>query len=308
MQRKPINPSAYIALAEALTVIFWNKRPFERYLRGMLKDHGELLLGLDFKGVTKRETAGQVVEQLQTNEHRFLDLITVLMLDIASMESFPNLRQQVDSVVLLAKAEAAVAEVRKWAKKQDGILREHEDQAREMAEAGKRDTEARIFTSVHDDLRERFFAMHSATDPHKRGTSLEQFINELFGLYDLEPRASYSLDCEQIDGAFTFNTHDYILEAKWWKEPVGRPLLDIFKTNIERKAKNTLGLYVSVNGFTGDAISVYGYGTPFITMEGMDFMAVLDRRIRLDELIQHKKRHASETGQCYYPVTAILGR
>lgn len=35
-------------------------------------------------------------------------------------------------------------------------------------------------------------------------------------------------------------------------------------------------------------------------------MAVLDQRIRLDELMRRKKRHASETGHCFLPVSKIF--
>lgn len=125
-------------------------------------------------------------------------------------------------------------------------------------------------------------------------------------MYDLEPRASYSLDHEQIDGAFSFNTDHYVLEAKWWKEAIGRRELDVFKANIERKGKNTLGLYVSMSGYSTDALAVYSYSTPFITMDGSDFMAVLDQRIRLDDLLDRKKGHASQTGHCYLPVSKIF--
>lgn len=61
-----------------------------------------------------------------------------------------------------------------------------------------------------------------------------------------------------------------------------------------------------MNGFTSDALAVYSYSTPFITMDGLDFMAVLDQRIRLDELIRRKKRHASETSHCSLPVAKIF--
>jgi hypothetical protein len=50
-------------------------------------------------------------------------------------------------------------------------------------------------------------------DPHARGRALETFLNELFRLFDLDPQAAYSLEREQIDGAFSFDTDDYVLEA-----------------------------------------------------------------------------------------------
>ncbi|MGW6791876.1 restriction endonuclease [Streptomyces chartreusis] len=304
-RKKTMNPSAYLALVEALTAVFWNKRPFESYVRGMLKDHSELLARLDFN-VTKREVSGQLVDLLRANEARYLDVTVALMLDVADMETFPNLVSQPDSEVMVAKATAAVADLRRWTAKQREVIAEHEAHAVTIAESAKKAQDGRAFAQAHDDLKQRFIVMLSATDKHQRGRDFEGFINELFGLYDLEPRASYVMEHEQIDGAFSFDTDHYVLEAKWWKDAIGRPLLDVFKANIERKGKNTLGLYISTSGFTSDALDVYAYSTPFITMDGLDFMAVLDQRIRLDELMRRKKRHASETGHCSLPVAKIF--
>lgn len=304
-RNKKINPSAYNALAYALWRVIWNKDEFERYVRGMLQDHSELLARLDF-GRTKRETAGELVDLLRANEARYLDVTVALMLDIAGMDRFPNLERQVDGAEKVALAEAAVAELRRWTGKQQEIIKEHEEHAASIAESAKQAQAIRAFTEAHEDLKQRFLVMHSATDKHQRGRDFEGFINEVFALYDLEPRASYSLEYEQLDGAFSLDTDHYVLEAKWWAERIGRPLLDIFKANIERKGKNTLGLYVSMSGFTSDALDVYAYSTPFITMDGGDFMAVLEQRIRLDELMRRKKRHASETGHCYLPVSKIF--
>ncbi|MEU2429851.1 restriction endonuclease [Streptomyces sp. NPDC007861] len=302
---KAINPSAYNALADALTVIFWNKPPFARYVRGMLQQHSELLARLDF-GATKRETSGLLVDLLRANEARYRDLTIRIMLDIAEMKRFPNLEQQVDRDEMVPKAEAAVAVLREWTERQREALREQEEHAATIADNAKGARQSRLFNEDHEALKQRFFELHAASDPHQRGRDFEGFINKLFGLYDLEPRASYSLDYEQIDGAFTFETDHYVLEAKWWKEAIGRRELDIFKGNIERKGKNTLGLYVSMSGFTSDALAVYSLSTPFVTIDGSDFMAVLDQRIRLDDLMRRKKRHASETGHCFLPVSKIF--
>ncbi|MFE2565944.1 restriction endonuclease [Streptomyces mirabilis] len=303
--RRKMNPSAYLALVEALTFIFWNKGPFELYVRGMLQDHSELLARLDF-GATKREVSGQLVKLLRANEARYLDLTVALMLDIAEMETFPNLTSQPDGDGMVVKAKAAVAELKRWTTKQREVIAEHEAHAVAIAESAKQAQDGRAFAQAHEELKQRFIVMHSAANPQQRGTEFEGFINELFALYDLEPRAAYVMEHEQIDGAFSFDTDHYVLEAKWCKDRIGRPLLDIFKANIERKGKNTLGLYISMSGFTSDALAVYSLSTPFITMDGVDFMAVLDQRIRLDELLRRKKRHASETGHCSLPVAKIF--
>jgi hypothetical protein len=41
-------------------------------------------------------------------------------------------------------------------------------------------------------------------------------------------------------------------------------------------------------------------------MDGMDLMAVLDRRIALDDLLLRKRRHAAQTGEVYLRVSDVL--
>ncbi len=88
---KRIDARAYNALADALAVIFWNKQPLARYLRGMLRDVPERLADLDFYGEKKRETAGRLVDHLLDEEARYQAVTIALMLNIAAMDSFPNL-------------------------------------------------------------------------------------------------------------------------------------------------------------------------------------------------------------------------
>lgn len=304
---KKLNPQAYNALADALRLVFWNKPPFERYIRGMLDGCPEILSRLDF-GQTKRESSNQLVNVLRANEHRYLDVIVALMLDVANMDRFPNLEQQNDATEMIAKANKAVAELRRWTKTHQAIVDEQQASAADITARAKKDQDERRFAEAHENLMAHFMQLHAATDAQQRGRDFEDFLTELFALYDLEPRFSYVMEHEQIDGAFVFNTDHYVVEAKWLKERAGRRLLDEFKANVERKGKNTLGLYVSLNGFTSDAVTVYSFSTPFITMDGTDIMAVLERRIRLDELIAHKKTHASQTGQCHLPVSEIFDR
>nr|MDT0665841.1 hypothetical protein [Micromonospora sp. DSM 115978] len=97
---KRIQPRAYEALAEALAVIYWNKTPFERYLRRSLRDYPELLAGLAFGG-TKRDVAGELVDLLGANEDRYQGVTLGLMLDVSSFESFPNLERQIDGKYLI---------------------------------------------------------------------------------------------------------------------------------------------------------------------------------------------------------------
>jgi len=77
--------------------------------------------------------------------------------------------------------------------------------------------------------------------PHERGRRLEQFLNSLFALHDLGPRAAYNLQHQQIDGAFTFDTDDYLLEAAGGRPRCNPPMSTHFKAKVESKAKHTFG-------------------------------------------------------------------
>jgi hypothetical protein len=304
---KKIDPNAYNALAEALSVIYWNKRPWARFLRGLLGDAPELLAGLDLEGeTTKRETAGKLVEKLMANERKYQALTISLMLAVARMERFPNLEQQEDRAEKVARAEAAVSELRKWTGWHQAVVDEHEKYAADLARAAEEADKSRAFSESLAKLRDQFLTMHASTNPQARGKKFEDLINELFGLFDLEPRAAYSLEREQIDGSFSFETDDYIMEARWWNEPIGRGHLDVFARKIERKGKNALGLFISVNGYTQDALEEYSSSTPFITMDGMDFTIILEERVRLPDLLRRKKRHANDTGNCYFPASRMF--
>src|SRR5437870_2131889 len=101
LKAKRIDVQAYNALAEALAVIYWNKKPWARYLRNMLRDAPEVLSGLDFYGDTKRETAGRIVDNLLADEAKYQAVTIALMLNVASMDGFPNLQGHEDSAHLI---------------------------------------------------------------------------------------------------------------------------------------------------------------------------------------------------------------
>jgi hypothetical protein len=85
---------------------------------------------------------------------------------------------------------------------------------------------------------------------------------------------------------------------------VHRP--DIFAAKVRRKGKNAVGLFISVNGFTEPFKAAYRESTPFITMDGADIYSVFENRVRLDDLIRAKKRHANETGSCFLPASQVV--
>jgi hypothetical protein len=305
---KQISAQAYQALREALAVIVWNKRPFEPYVKAALRDSPELLAGLPF-GEPKRLVADVLVDRLIANEGTCQEITLNLMLEIASMTAFPNIdliKDEQDRLLRLETAQRAVAHLRQVTDQYAGLVTERERIVAEREARRAQDEAQRTFADEVDQLRRRFLTLQEESNPQRRGKALEPLLTDLFVLFDMEPRLSYDLEHEQIDGSLSFDTDDYIIEARWRAEPESRGDADIFAAKVRRKGKNALGLFVSVSGLSKDALDQYSESTPFMAMDGSDLYLVLDQRIRLDDPLKLKKRHANETGGCYLPASAVL--
>jgi DNA repair ATPase RecN len=149
---KRISPGAYQALREALPVVFWYKRPFESHLRMALRDHPELLVGLNFRD-TKRLAADELVDRLAQREDRYQQASLQLMTEVASMERFHDLEKLEDAPLRLADARAAVAELRRWTEKYSDTITERDRVAAELAAAMQQAEAARRFADEIEALR-----------------------------------------------------------------------------------------------------------------------------------------------------------
>ncbi len=179
---KRISTDAYQALRDALAVIVWNKRPFESYVRTALRENPELLAGLPFSE-PKRVVADALVDRLVEKEQKYQSVALTLMLEVASMESFPNIEQikdQEDRTLRLAEAKQAVAHLARLTKSYSNAMTE-----RERREADKEATRAqqdaqRRFSDEIDALRQRFLGLQSEENHQKRGKEFEPLLTAFF--------------------------------------------------------------------------------------------------------------------------------
>lgn len=304
---KRIAPGAYDALLEALAVVYWKKSDLERFLRSQLKGSPELLAGLNFDD-PKRRTAEALVGALSQEEDKYQATSIALLEQLAAFDDFPHLRRWDDADQLIENATAAVAEARKWVVEHSEITARRRAAEEQAAERREQDAARHSMSAKLAELKQLYLDWSSdPRDPQSRGRALEGLLNSLFRLWDLTPRGPFVLANEQIDGAFTFDTDDYILEARWRTDPTSRSDLDVFSSKLDRKARNTRGLFISVNGFAQTAIDAHrGVGTGLILMDGTDLFLVLDERIDMTHLLERKRRHASETGDPMVGASEIL--
>ncbi len=175
--------------------------------------------------------------------------------------------------------------------------REREDSARKKSDGFLQAQAAR------DTLRDRFTSLMAESNAQRRGYLLEPFLNDLFEFEKLDPRSSFRLVGEQIDGSFSWRSRTNLVEAKWVSDPTAGAEFGAFIFKIEGKTADTRGVYISINGYSPTAItSLNGKGAlKFICIDGAHLMRVLSGGEHLPELLSRLWRHADETGEAYLP-------
>jgi len=298
---KRVSPAAIHALKGALSTVYWYKADLRSFLTAAL--HDPLIVNrFDWEG-PKRNAVGGLVDFLAGDEEHHQDALVRLMLDVAAIEDFSHLEKLEAGSSKAEAAMAAVKALREYTESYQDVLDEQEAIARRRQLAYEKQLQTQAVSEALETLRSKFYTLMFSTAPQQRGYALERILRELFELFDMDPRASFRIVGEQIDGAFTFERTDFLLEAKWQQELVEIGELDAFAGKISRKLDNTLGLFLSINGYSSDAVSLHTAARPvMILMDGSDLMAVLEGRIDLGALLLRKRRHAAQTGELFLPI------
>lgn len=121
----------------------------------------------------------------------------------------------------------------------------------------------------------------------------------------MDPRSSYRPSGEEIDGSFMLHEKTMLFEAKWTSKPVPASTLYQFRGKLEGKLVGTLGVFISMGGYSGDAVDAL--------IAGKSVNLVLFDRDDMDQIVQPhclgfrralalKLRAAAESGTPYSPL------
>jgi hypothetical protein len=161
--------------------------------------------------------------------------------------------------------------------------------------------------AARDSLRDRFLGLRAEGNAQRRGYLLETFLNDLFEYEGLDPRRSFRLLGEQIDGSFAWRSRTCLVEAKWVKEAVAGAEFGAFNYKLEGKTLDTRGLYISINGYSPEAIRAMNAkgSLKFVCVDGAHIMRALVSSEGLAPILERVWRHADETGESYLPVSKL---
>jgi len=297
---KKISPAAIVALKEALIYIYWKKSDLRLFIRQTIKNTA-ILETIDWNQY-KRSIIEELISRMTNRQDIYMEDLISLVVAVADMDNFEHLKEWQDGEQKIQKAKASVAALRELAQGFIEIQNEKDKTEESRIKYQEIIKANKTLASTLDELKETFYSISMITNHQERGYKFESFLNQMFLLFDLDPKCSYKINGEQIDGAFTFNNQDYLIEAKWVSDVISPSTIYSFEGKINTKLKTTLGLFISINGFSKECLSI-NRTSSLILMDSVDIMCILENRIDLPTLLYRKKQRASQTGEVlFHPI------
>lgn len=293
------------ALKDAVVKVFWKKDD----VRALFEVAGVPRALTDAQNwqLYKFKIVSPVLDKLNSVESGIGPLRRILH-ETLSFKDGNHLLWCSDGQRLKREAEESLVRLRALVADHDSAKQTEKEKQEAIARRKDEANKYREFNQSLTKLNEQFIEFHTKTEHHERGYDLEQLLNSLFRLFDLTPRSPFKRTGEQIDGSFVLDRDHYLLEAKWTKDLVNLADLRDLDGAVGSSLDNTLGLFISIEGFSKDAITAYLQGTRprIVCMDGADLFIVLEGRIDLADLLQRKKDIAVQKRNIYISANDII--
>lgn len=227
---------------------------------------------------------------------------------LSEQSTFPDLRNWEDSAQKIQDAHKAVQELKAYLKQQDEEIKNEKE--REETQERARAERVRIQRSLTDKakLQQQLDDMHSKVGTQEGGYEFEDWFYKLLDFCEITNRKPYKSDGRQIDGSLTHEGTTYLVELKFTKEQSDVTDIDSLKAKVNKMADNTMGILVSIAGYSSTAVSdASGSKTTLIIMDASHLYLFLSGAMGFGEIISRVRRHASQTGEAYLPASKFNG-
>lgn len=170
----------------------------------------------------------------------------------------------------------------------------------------RKETITKIAFNYEENLK-KLVELTTIENNQMRGFTFEKYLYELFKQNELEPRGSFKITGEQIDGSFILNKEVYLLEAKWTKSSIDKGELVIFNEKVSSKSGFTRGLFISFSGYTSEAIQTFANGRTvnIVLMTVQELAILLQRKLDFKDILWSKVRFLAEEGNFFKNVIEL---
>jgi hypothetical protein len=302
MMQKKLTPGFVELTQDACWRAFWRKSALRRFLQ----QHGiaQSKIATWHADESKREFLDRLFHGLLlVRDNKGHKVILAMARSLADMKHFPDLENWEDSAEKVSAAFKAVERVRSELAKLDQQIENAADLERRRKQARQRTIETRNTRQSLDCLTEELTALIPKQGTQEAGYAFERWFYKLISFFEVQARPPYNSAGRQIDGSLTLDGTTFLAETKFALAKTGAPDIDVFMAKITRKADNTMGILISMSGFTSGAVKEASRDrTPMMLLDyGHFFNLVLNGQMTLPDVIRRIKRHASQTGEAFLP-------
>ena len=292
-------------VSDAALKSYWRHQALWKFLRRC--GVKEQFLATWIKPETKRQFLDRLFPQLEMTPAG-IRLINRMADFLAQQSTFPDLDDWEDAEMKKESARKSVSELSAYIASQriqaDRTREAKAAQARAQSiqdEARKREMDLLKFTQMLADLSKRLGSQQA-------GYEFQDWFYELVTFFETVCRRPYTASGRQIDGSVTVDGTTYLVELKFTAEQAGAPDVDTFHRKVASKADNTMGILVSISGFSATALKeASGPKTPLLLLDHSHIYALLGGTITFDEMVCRVRRHCSQTGEAYLRVQDFGG-
>lgn len=290
---------------EAALKSFWRKESLRKFLRA--SHVSENFLASWRPEDSKRDFLDMTFQKLQASD-RGKAVIFEMARNLSEQTSFPDLRNWEDSDEKIAVATKAVTELRSYL-----ILQGQEierDKEREEAKQKAREERRKIQRSLTDKfkLQQRLDALHSTVGTQQGGYGFQDWVYDLLDFCEIQNRRPFMSSGRQIDGSLTFDGTTYLVELKFTARQADAPDIDSLRSKVGDKADNTMGIMISISGYSRVAIEqASGRKTTLLLFDASHLYLFLSGVLSFGDIVSRVRRHASQTGEAYLPVAKFSG-
>jgi hypothetical protein len=290
------SPHLKSLIFDALLASFWRKQTLQRFVRASgISSVFASTMGAD---ETKRSFLERMFLEVERSPKAtlfFLDLARAL----AEQTSFPDLHGWEDSPQKIASAAQCVQRLRDHLGSAGIDSNSRERQAR-AAERERALEEGRIQQRRRlDDLTEQLKNLAARIGTQQAGYDFQGWFYDLMAFHEIVSRPPYVVEGRQIDGTITVDGTTYLVELKFTAQQSSATDVDSLAQKVSKKADNTMGVLVSMSGYSSTAIDGASYaGTKLLLLDYAHIMLALGGH-DFSEILGRIRRHASQTGRAY---------
>jgi Holliday junction resolvase-like predicted endonuclease len=146
--------------------------------------------------------------------------------------------------------------------------------------------------------------------PHSRGTELNRLIADGLDCYGIRANASARQGYGEIDVTFAVEGTRLVLEAKWEQDKTDTGKISKLKTRVEQRLTNTVGVFMSMAGYSPEAIRDVNIGRRLevLLIDRSHLEAMISGVVPPTELFGLLIDKASYEGRPYYALEELLPR